>query len=170
MYNVVKLRAVHRAPPQQPTRRTCSELETGTEELCAIKWDYHIVSMTAYWLLGKKPTSDEAAMINHIGVTNVAMLTGESRFHISTSQWTESRFLITTSKWVDHWTIGNVCECSEIAGSPQVHFTKNYSITVITLHYILALSHNVSGLWRKVVVSKIIALDFKEPVDTCLHP
>ncbi len=28
-------------------RRTCSELETGTEELCEIKWDYHIVGMTA---------------------------------------------------------------------------------------------------------------------------
>jgi hypothetical protein len=24
-------------------RRTCSECETGTEELCEIKWDYHIV-------------------------------------------------------------------------------------------------------------------------------
>jgi hypothetical protein len=23
--------------------RTCSERETGTEELCEIKWDYHIV-------------------------------------------------------------------------------------------------------------------------------
>ncbi len=28
-------------------RRTCSECETGTEELCEIKWDYHIVGMTA---------------------------------------------------------------------------------------------------------------------------
>jgi hypothetical protein len=28
-------------------RRTCSELETGTGELCEIKWDYHIVGTTA---------------------------------------------------------------------------------------------------------------------------
>ncbi len=28
-------------------KRTCSERETGTEELCEIKWDYHIVGMTA---------------------------------------------------------------------------------------------------------------------------
>jgi hypothetical protein len=28
-------------------RRTCSERETGIEELCGIKWDYHIVSTTA---------------------------------------------------------------------------------------------------------------------------
>jgi hypothetical protein len=28
-------------------RRTCSERETGTEELCEIKWDYHIVSTSA---------------------------------------------------------------------------------------------------------------------------
>ncbi len=28
-------------------KRTCSEHETGTEELCEIKWDYHIVGTTA---------------------------------------------------------------------------------------------------------------------------
>ncbi len=28
-------------------RRTCNERETGTEELCEIKWDNHIVGMTA---------------------------------------------------------------------------------------------------------------------------
>jgi hypothetical protein len=28
-------------------RRTCSKRETGTEELCEIKWDYHIVGTTA---------------------------------------------------------------------------------------------------------------------------
>ncbi len=28
-------------------RRTCSQRETGTEEMCEIKWDYHIVGMTA---------------------------------------------------------------------------------------------------------------------------
>jgi hypothetical protein len=28
-------------------RRTYSERETGTEELCEIKWDYHIVCTTA---------------------------------------------------------------------------------------------------------------------------
>jgi hypothetical protein len=28
-------------------RRTFSVCETGTEELCEMKWDYHIVGMTA---------------------------------------------------------------------------------------------------------------------------
>jgi hypothetical protein len=28
-------------------RRTCSERETRIEELCEIKWDYHIVGATA---------------------------------------------------------------------------------------------------------------------------
>jgi hypothetical protein len=28
-------------------RGTCSERETGTEELCEIKWDYHIVGTRA---------------------------------------------------------------------------------------------------------------------------
>jgi hypothetical protein len=39
----------------QARRRTCSERETGTEELCEIKWDYHIVSTT--WF-GMKPAAD----------------------------------------------------------------------------------------------------------------
>jgi hypothetical protein len=28
-------------------KRTCSEGESGTEELCEIKWDYHIIGMRA---------------------------------------------------------------------------------------------------------------------------
>jgi hypothetical protein len=46
-------------------------------------------------------------------------LTGESQFHISTPLGIEPGSLMTGSKWVDHWTSGTVCECSEIAGSPQ---------------------------------------------------
>jgi hypothetical protein len=73
-----------------------------------------------------KPASDEATMINHIGVTTVeegrtrgmTALTGESQFHISTPFGIEPGFLMTGSKQVDHWTNGTVCECSEIAGSP----------------------------------------------------
>jgi hypothetical protein len=49
--NIVRLQAIHRAPPPsvgcEAGRMTCSERETGTEELCEIKWDYHIVSITA---------------------------------------------------------------------------------------------------------------------------
>jgi hypothetical protein len=47
------------------------------------------------------------------------MLTGESRFHISTPLGIESGFLKTGSKQVDHWTSGTMYECSEIASSPQ---------------------------------------------------
>ncbi len=53
--NAVRLQAPHRAPPHpaadyvsyEAGRRTCSKRETGTEELCEIKWDYHIVGMMA---------------------------------------------------------------------------------------------------------------------------
>ncbi len=53
--NVVSLQALHRARPPPPSsqlcrlaeKRLCSEHETGIEELCEIKWDYHIVCMTA---------------------------------------------------------------------------------------------------------------------------
>jgi hypothetical protein len=31
--------------------------------------------------------------------------------------------LMTGSKQVDHWTSGTVCECSEVAGSPQYSCT-----------------------------------------------
>ncbi len=47
------------------------------------------------------------------------MLTGESRFHISTPPGIEPGSLMTGSKRVDHWTSGTVYECSEIAGSAQ---------------------------------------------------
>jgi hypothetical protein len=51
--NVVRLQALHRAPKQltmlvcEARRRTASERETRTEELCEVKWDYHIVSTRA---------------------------------------------------------------------------------------------------------------------------
>ncbi len=53
-------------------RKTCSTLETGTEELCEIMQDYNIVGTTTLWQFGTKPASDEATMIYHVGVTNVA--------------------------------------------------------------------------------------------------
>jgi hypothetical protein len=46
------------------------------------------------------------------------MLTGESRFHGSTP-WGLNPGPMTGSKWLTHWTSETMCECSEIAGSPQ---------------------------------------------------
>jgi hypothetical protein len=52
--NTVRFQALHRLSPPaadffscEARRRTSNERETGTEELCEIKWDYHIVSMKA---------------------------------------------------------------------------------------------------------------------------
>ncbi len=47
-------------------------------------------------------------------------VTGESRFYISIPLGIEPGSLMTGSKRVDHWASGTVCECSEIAGSPQL--------------------------------------------------
>jgi hypothetical protein len=47
------------------------------------------------------------------------MLTGESRFHISTPLGMEPEALMTGCKRVDHWTSGTVYERNEIAGSSQ---------------------------------------------------
>ncbi len=47
------------------------------------------------------------------------MLTGESRFHISTPRRFEPGSLVMGSKWVAHWTSETWWEWSETAGSPQ---------------------------------------------------
>jgi hypothetical protein len=58
--NTVRLQALYRAPTQQLTMsvvkpgRTCSVRETGTEELCEIKWDYHTVGTMAECQFGTK--------------------------------------------------------------------------------------------------------------------
>jgi hypothetical protein len=66
------------------------------------------------------------------------MLTGESRFHISTPLGIEPVSLMTGSKRVVHWTSETWCQCSEIAGSPQtpdsapkklLHFFWDFRLT-----------------------------------------
>jgi hypothetical protein len=48
-------------------RRTCSECETGTEELCEIRWDYHIVDMTNYSMRKKiSPAKNIAPLFSRI--------------------------------------------------------------------------------------------------------
>jgi hypothetical protein len=46
------------------------------------------------------------------------LLTGKSRFHISTPLGIEPGSIMTGSKWVTHWSSETVYECSEIAGFP----------------------------------------------------
>jgi hypothetical protein len=50
-------------------------------------------------------------------------LTGESQFHMSTPLGIEPGSLMMGSKGLTHWTSETVYECSEIAGSPQLHFS-----------------------------------------------
>jgi hypothetical protein len=99
-------------------RRICSECETGIGKLCAIKWDYHIVSSTLVMV------QDEAHLrqghndqSRHGHQWSETTLTGESQFHISTPLGIEPGSLMTGSKRVDHWTSGTVCECNDFAGS-----------------------------------------------------
>jgi hypothetical protein len=54
------------------------------------------------------------------------MLTGGSRFHMSTPLVIEPGSLMTGSKHVNQWTSGTVYERSEIAGSPQTQFDALY--------------------------------------------
>jgi hypothetical protein len=55
-------------------------------------------------------------------------LTGESRFHVSTTLGIEPGSLMTGSKQVTHWTSGTVYECSEIAASPHSPFIRDQLI------------------------------------------
>jgi hypothetical protein len=68
-------------------KRACSKRETRTEELCEIKWDYHIV--------GTMPSDgrDEARLrrghndqLRRGHQSSETTLTGESQFHISTQR------------------------------------------------------------------------------------
>jgi hypothetical protein len=49
---------------------------------------------------------------------------------MSTPVGIEPGSLIMGSKQVDHWTVGTVYECSEIAGSPQVDQERSSKISV----------------------------------------
>ncbi len=64
-------------------------------------------------------------------VCSETTLTGESRFLLSTHMGIEPGSLMTGSKWVDHWTSGNMYECSEIAGSPQVSSPQQPTMSVV---------------------------------------
>ncbi len=60
--NEMRLQALHRAPPQQPTPsvvkpegRPAASMKPGTGKLCEIKWDYHIVGTGPSDGLGRSP-------------------------------------------------------------------------------------------------------------------
>jgi hypothetical protein len=66
------------------------------------------------------------------------MLTGESRFHISTPLGIEPRSLMTGNKRVDHWTSGTVYECSEVAGSAHQRDLRGFETTATRIkRYVL---------------------------------
>jgi hypothetical protein len=61
-------------------------------------------------------------MINQVGVINVARQCYEENpgfTQVPTWGLNPGLSFMTGSKRVEHWTSGTVCECSEIAGSPQ---------------------------------------------------
>ncbi len=117
--NAVRLQALLRAPPSSWLCRLWSRNED-------LQWA---------WNRERRAVWDQVGLSHsqHNGLVRVldasrwghqcskTKLTGESRFHMSTTLETEPGSLMMGSKWVDCWTSGTVCECSEIAGSPQHH-------------------------------------------------
>jgi hypothetical protein len=84
-------------------RRTCSERETGTEELCEIKWYCQLEGLVMVWDKARlrRGHNDQSHWGHQCSETT---LTGESWFHMSTPLGIEPESLVTGGKWVVHWT------------------------------------------------------------------
>jgi hypothetical protein len=77
--NEVRLQALHRAPRQQPTPslvkpegRTAASVKPRQESCVRSSGIITLLARGPSDAFGTKPVSDEAMMINHVGVTNVA--------------------------------------------------------------------------------------------------
>ncbi len=77
--NEVRLQALLRAPPQQPTPsvvkpegRPAASVKPGHKSCVRSRGNNTLSARGPSDGFGTKPASDEAMMINHVGVTNVA--------------------------------------------------------------------------------------------------
>jgi hypothetical protein len=77
--NKVRLQALHRVPPQQPTPsvvkqegRPAASVKPGQESCVRSIGIITLSSRGPSDDIGTKPASDEAMIINHVGVTNVS--------------------------------------------------------------------------------------------------
>ncbi len=113
--NEVRLQALHRNPPQKPTplvvkpeRRPAASVKRGQESFVRSSG---IITLSARGpsdgsgrgLPQRRPASNEATMINHIGVTIVA----NRRIPVSHKyppRGLEPGSIVTGNKWVVHWT------------------------------------------------------------------
>jgi hypothetical protein len=117
--NAVRLQALHRAPPHQPTMSVVKP-EGGPAASVKLGEESYVRSSGIIILSARQPSGSSGQSPPH--QCSETMLKGESRFHINTPLGIEPGSLMMGSKWVDHWTIGAVYECSEIAGSTQTTF------------------------------------------------
>jgi hypothetical protein len=122
--NLVRLQALHRAPPQQPTMSVvkpeggpAASMKPGQKScvrssgiITLVRWPSDGSGQSRL----RQGHNDQSSRGHQCSETT---LTGESWFHISTSLGIQPRSLMTGSKRVDHWTSGTVYECSKIAGS-----------------------------------------------------
>jgi hypothetical protein len=132
--NAVRLQAVDRALPQQPTmsilkpkggpaasvkpgKKSCvrsSGIITLSVGLSHCRHDGLVtVRDEARFRRGHNDQSRQGHQCSETA------LTGKSQFHTSTPLGIEPGSLMTGSKGLTHWTSETVYECSEIAGSPQ---------------------------------------------------
>jgi hypothetical protein len=87
-------------------------LGVDREAACSwIQWHSGVFLRASFHLLF--PWGDELS----VDSCSETMLTGESRFHISTTLGIEPGSLMTGSKGLTLWTSETVYECSEITGS-----------------------------------------------------
>ncbi len=122
--NHVRLQALHRAPPQQPTPsvvkpegRPAASEKPRQESCVRSSGTVTLLARGPSDSWGRSPVDDQSCRGHQCSETT---LTGESRFHTSTppgdlnlgSLWREANRLV-------HWTSETWWESCEIAGSPQ---------------------------------------------------
>ncbi len=127
---MVRMQALHRAPPQQPTplvvkpeRRPAASLKPG-QESCVRSSGIITLSDEGLVMVRdearlRRGHDDQSHRGNQCSET---MLTGESWFHISPPRGFEPGSLVTGSKQVVHWTSETWWEC----GSPQ--YTEGFEM------------------------------------------
>jgi hypothetical protein len=167
--NVVRLQALHRAPPPPPSSRLCQLWSRKEDKQRAWNQDRKAVwdqvgishcqhnSQVTVWdeARFRWGHNDQSYQGHQCSETTLIV---ESWFHISTPLGIEPGSLMMGSKGLTHWTSETVYECSEIAGSPQVSVNFTGYNNVFLWIFVLYVWHKsgfdcilLSHLWRKIL-------------------
>ncbi len=135
----VRLQALHRATPQQPTPsvvkpegRPAASVKPGQESCVRSSGTVTLSARRPSDSWGRSPVDDQSRRGHQCSDT---MLTGESQFHISTPPGDLNLWpLVREANRLVHWTSETWWGSCEIAGSPQGYLSVNKPV----LSYLLS--------------------------------